>query len=370
MNGTNRLVFSLCFWLLWIGEGQAQVFPGDADNNGKVENLDVLYTGYAYGEIGPARLGLPLDATEGTISLLWEASFPSGTNYAFADANGDGAINFNDLVAISLNYGLEHAMITTNVFLEGIPGLDPLVAFDRSAIPPIITENAILEIPLFIGTADRPIVDINGLAFSISYDSELIAELSLEIDPKWMGDDGEIFMLQSQRGEGNEGKLEVALTRFGKNPVTAFGRIGTLSIIIEDDLIDLLPDHVDRLPVAISVVGIGAVDDKFNQIPLVSDSIHLEVRHPAAISDARDSEKAALIKVFPNPIRGMLTIFSAEAMEQITILNLSGQTLLALRPGHPNYFKYSTQAFPPGPLLLKITTPKGIVVKKMVVMAE
>ncbi len=364
-----RLLLSLVLCLFWQVDNFAQVFPGDADNNGRVENFDVLYTGFAYGEIGPARLGDVSQDTESFISVLWEAMFPTGQNFIFADANGDGAVDFADLLTISTNYGEEHSTVTTTIFQEGIVGLDPAVAFDRTSIPSIITENSTLEIPLILGSPDQPITDINGVAFSITYDDELIADLQLTIDPLWLGGDGQVFLLQSpvEDNPSGEGQIDMAMTRLGNTPVTSFGRIGTLSIIIEDDLIELLPDNVDSLPIAISVVGVGIIDGNFNQIPVVRDSLHLNVMHPAAISDVIDKNRNIRVKVFPNPARERIEITSSIRLEGISIHSLSGQVLFSLPLDSIKQLKLPIDFLPTGPVLLKLMTPFGPRFKKLII---
>lgn len=367
MKYIDRLLLSLllvCSLQLPI---LGQIFPGDADNNGRVENYDVLYTGYAFGEIGPSRLGeSPEDSAE-FISLLWENIFPSGLNFAYADADGNGAIDFLDLLSISTNYGAENGMVINSEFLEGIPGTDPAISFDRTAIPPLVTENSTVEIPLFLGTAENPLLDVNGIAFSITYDAELIAELRLELNPAWLGRDSQLFILQGfpDAVPANGGRLEVAMTRLGKQPSMAFGRIGTLSIIIEDDLIELLPDNVDQLPVAVSVVGLGVIDGAFNTIPVVEDSIHLEVMNPAAISDIIEKDKDRFVKVYPNPTQSELNILSADFIQEIQFYTLSGQQLKTQPVANRKRFEVPVQGLPAGPLLLKIIGTHSIVTKKI-----
>lgn len=367
MKYINRLLLSLLLVGLLQLPVFGQIFPGDADNNGRVENYDVLYTGYAFGEIGPSRLGESPEDSEEFISLLWEDIFPSGLNFAYADADGNGAIDFLDLLTISTNYGAENGVVVNNEFLEGIPGTDPAVSFDRSALPPLITENSTLEIPLFLGTPEAPLVDVNGIAFSITYDSELIADLRLELEPAWLGRDSQLFILQGlpEAGPANAGRLDVAMTRLGKQPAMAFGRIGTLSIIIEDDLIELLPDNVDQLPVAISVVGIGVIDGDFNMIPIVEDSIHLEVMNPAAISDVIDKDADRLVKVYPNPTQSQIHVLSVERIQEIQFYALNGQKLKTYPVPNLKTYEVPAQGLPAGPLLLKIIGVHSIVTKKI-----
>ncbi len=367
MKYIDRLLLSLFLLCLLQWPILGQVFPGDADNNGRVEHYDVLYTGYAFGEIGPSRLGESPDDAEAVISLLWEDIFPSGLNFAFADADGNGAVDFLDLLTISTNYGIEHGVVVASEFLEGVPGTDPAISFDRSAVPPIVTENSRLEIPLFLGTLDAPLTDVNGIAFTITYDAELIADLRLELEPDWLGRDSQLFILQGvpEASPVNQARLDVAMTRLGKQPAMAFGKIGTLSIIIEDDLIELLPDNVDQLPVAISVVGVGVIDGDFNTIPVVEDSIHLDVMNPAAISDVIDKDQNKLVKVFPNPTQSQVNIQSADLIQEVQLFMLNGQKLKTLTVPNKKDFIVPVQGLPAGPLLLKIIGVHSITTKKI-----
>ncbi len=88
--------------------GTEVVYPGDANNDKKVDVGDYYLTAAAYGRTGPSR------SLQGT---LWQAyTAPSawsstsnfqGTsvNNRFIDANGDGVINLLDLVATVVNRG-------------------------------------------------------------------------------------------------------------------------------------------------------------------------------------------------------------------------------------------------------------------------
>ena len=43
--------------ILWSVSASGQVWPGDVNNNGVVNNVDLLYLGFAHGHVGPARPG-------------------------------------------------------------------------------------------------------------------------------------------------------------------------------------------------------------------------------------------------------------------------------------------------------------------------
>ena len=81
----------------FLGQG-LEVFPGDANDDGTVNQNDVIPIGTFYGQSGPPRtLGGGFNPT---------AIVPWTTQSAtFADANGDGTINQNDVIPIGTFYG-------------------------------------------------------------------------------------------------------------------------------------------------------------------------------------------------------------------------------------------------------------------------
>lgn len=75
------------------------VWPGDTNNDGVVDILDVLPLGLYYGETGTPRA---------SSSVQWQpqASTPFNVIEAsYADAIGDGVVNQNDLLPVGLNFG-------------------------------------------------------------------------------------------------------------------------------------------------------------------------------------------------------------------------------------------------------------------------
>ena len=77
------------------------IWPGDTNNDGRVNAVDVLPIGQAFGSTGPARN----DSGEwaGQANPNWTIE-----NLAYADANGDGAVNLMDLQVVFDNYGQTH----------------------------------------------------------------------------------------------------------------------------------------------------------------------------------------------------------------------------------------------------------------------
>lgn len=76
------------------------VWPGDTDNNGYVDQSDLLPIGLSWGKTGYARDYPNLYEWTGQPCRPWEED----VRCTYADANGDSTVNQNDILAISSNY--------------------------------------------------------------------------------------------------------------------------------------------------------------------------------------------------------------------------------------------------------------------------
>ena len=86
----------------WEGEKLLSVYPGDTDNNGVVNEWDIVPIGLFFLDTGPAREDASLAWTPQNASL-WDSE-----NTVYTDANGDGEINEMDVIAIGVNWGNTH----------------------------------------------------------------------------------------------------------------------------------------------------------------------------------------------------------------------------------------------------------------------
>jgi len=351
----------------------AQVFPGDADDNGIVDHYDILPIAYAYGTVGPARVEAGSDSSELEVLALWEEAFPSGHNYAYADANGDGLIDFLDLITVHNNYNFEHSGSFTAVLTQGIAGVDAPIYFDLPTGPPI-TANTSLEIPIYLGTDDFPLDSMHGIAFSIEYNSDFFETVQLELNPGWLNESS-LFLYEAfpqsinEEGMADLGKLDVALAHLGKeNTSSGYGQIGTLNIIIQDVLVDLMPPDKDSAGVSITINEVKLVDANYQSIPIVWDSLELMIYQPDALSPVSDVLQESLVNIFPNPFSNRVHIHSTEPILAVEAFTMLGSQLWSRR------FKGNQQitlnrnhfAVGKGAYLLRIHTQKGIIQRKLV----
>jgi|GEM_PF-571970 len=81
---------------------QEKVYPGDADNNGVVDEFDILPIGIYFLNTGRPRL-YSTYAWSAQRANLWAVSAAT-----YADVNGDGQVNAKDIVGIGLNWRNTH----------------------------------------------------------------------------------------------------------------------------------------------------------------------------------------------------------------------------------------------------------------------
>ncbi|MDD4857228.1 MAG: CotH kinase family protein [Candidatus Krumholzibacteria bacterium] len=95
------------------------VYPGDTDNNGVVNALDILPIGVYFLQRGNER---------SSVSFAWGARYvlpwdvPAET---YADSNGDGVVDEKDVIGLGVNWGNTHGGVTTSFEID--PGDTDLV---------------------------------------------------------------------------------------------------------------------------------------------------------------------------------------------------------------------------------------------------
>lgn len=359
------LLITCCFWAFPL---VSQVFPGDASNNGEVDNVDLLYIGYAYGEVGPARLEVGVEFAEQAIILPWDQNFPIGLNYAYADTDGNGLIDIVDLLTVFINYGETTGIVTPVEYPVGTLGVDPVLDLHSDAIPNQLVPGNTVQIPITLGSEEAPVENINGIAFSIHYNQEIVSFISLELNAPWMSpvDAGALFHFQNFPIV-EDGVLDVAMTRFGQEPISGYGEIGVLTIVIEDDLLDLLPDQNDSLEVVVEIDEIFMLNGNFETVPVVADSVTMMLYHPNAITRTKEPAILNTLVVAPNPASGTLYIDAPITINGISVLNMLGEELLFMDGLNDRKVSLETSQLPTGMAFVQVYTNTGMAVRKILV---
>ncbi|MFK7809460.1 MAG: Ig-like domain-containing protein [Saprospiraceae bacterium] len=290
------------------------VFPGDANNDGIVNMVDVLPVGFCTGVVGPSRDN-PSPDWYGQFSEDWDG--PMGAIEKHVDTNGDGEITGADTLAINEHYGKTAAIVAGPVAtLENIP----LYFIPRTPNP---GPGDLVQIDVMLGTPAAPAFDIYGLSFSLGYNAEIVEEGTMSIqfdDSSWASYNSPMLGFSKDRYAAN--KFDVAYTRTSDVSANGYGIIATVEFVI-DDVIDLrLNEYITfRLdfegePITTNAAG--------QYVTVAGADMEMKINTKPGLNDTDD-----IIVAYPNPTDEVLNVFAngSEELEQVKIYDLIGNLL-------------------------------------------
>jgi hypothetical protein len=325
--------YSIVFYLLLIffsNPIQSQsVWPGDINNNGEVDGVDLLYWGLAFGTTGPQRAAPSVDWQAQPL-VPWSANFPSGPNYAFADCNGDGVVDEGDFEdAIEENFGLFHGPLLPNFYANAAPGDSKAPRIRLSTNTPVVQEGAIVDISFRLEDPDQTINDFYGIAFTLSYTTEYLSgDDGLDFDLKednWIGADDTYIQELFVDNDGS-GSAMLAITRTNQEGIPIQNtEIGRLKLVIEDIIVGLLIDTV-----RVQVDSIRLITKDFRSIPAMTDQIEIIVAKDTNLVVTSQKKyhqviDATQVKVFPNPVQDGFYLETPDWPDDISLFDNLGR---------------------------------------------
>ncbi|MFQ6040588.1 MAG: putative Ig domain-containing protein [Candidatus Poribacteria bacterium] len=299
------------------------VWPGDTDNSGRVDEVDVLPIGLHWGLTGPERP----DA-----SLEWEcqpAELWTPEEATYADANGDGVVDQADVLPIGVNWGRVHDVsdVASNFWLQPIKGVQP------SIIKPIAVQRRFKE-QFAVGIKVKHTRDLFGIAFAIKYThpSE-ISPLSVEAGD-FLGSDV-VFYYNVDKSKGT---IRIGISR--KHPKMGVNGSGVVAKITFQGSFNL--------PVVrAKIEAVTATDSDGRIIPFVSSQGLGDGNNSARL--APSSQTPAVSKLsqnFPNPFNPETWIpfqLTESADVTISIYDSSGKLIRVMNLGEKQAGFYTSR---------------------------
>ena len=267
-NRLTPLILCILFFSSVL-HSQNTLWPGDANNNGVANCVDLLYVGVGYNETGPQRANASTLWQAQNIDSLWANDFADNSaNLAYGDCTGDGVINTDDVVmAIKANYLRTHnstSILNSSDGYNNSSSNSPILGMQPNT--PSVSEGGQFTVDLNLGDVGLPVDDFYGIAMVISYDKPFIsmnsptqftAEANSFIDPNNSMAVNTIYTDTLAR------QVEFAYVRTNRiNAGQGYGTVGTFSFIIDDDVIE--PLIVDSL--TIKVDNVRLIDKDLNSI--------------------------------------------------------------------------------------------------------
>ncbi|MCB0580628.1 MAG: choice-of-anchor L domain-containing protein [Phaeodactylibacter sp.] len=320
------------------------VWPGDVNNDGKVNQIDHWAVGLGYGFNGPPRpnasnawQGQPMSDWNGTLTFVYEF------NRKYADCNGDGQINSGDTYAIYTNWGLTHPLRPAAF---EFPEMSIPYALEATA-----RNGAFAELALYLGETAAPLPDAYGLAFEVGFDPASVGSLQFSGAQSWLGTEGEDMMVLTKVLPG-AGIAHVSMARTDQRPQPGGGQVGTLRL--------LCPGNDCGAVTVRNVQYLQAGGDAY--------SLRGEAAWQAGTLSAVSGGVDNLVELFPNPARESFRVV-VPAAGLARLFGTNGQLAWSgnLQQGHS---EISVKGLQPGVYIFKIQLPEGLATKKVVVISD
>ena len=352
----SLLLFAISFLCFSPNCLTQTIWPGDVNNNGIVNEIDLLYLGFAYNEMGSPRTNASSDWIGQELTTEWDGTFPDGLNFAYADCNGDGVVNEVDAKIIETNLTETHDDVPfiADDILTAIPNIDP--SFTISSPSFEVPSGGSIDLDINLGSDISPVENLLGVAFTISVDPRFFKtdRTKFELDPvAWISpfsNENTSLVLNNEA----EGKITFTFTATDKKPVSGGGLIGKVSFVLIEDIVDFLVKE-DTLKVAIDSITI--VTDNLEKTPAVGACAELEVigRTTSTYNPILDK-----IKFYPNPTNGWLLLKSKEvAIEKVELVNTLGQVVYQKQLTNSTFQSLDLQTVPEGMYWLRMITELG-----------
>ena len=302
---------------LIVGDGG--VWPGDTDNDGSVDASDVLPIGQNFGVGGqPRTYGSDPD-------MDWAkkgVTFWTDSTATYADANGDGQVNQNDILPIGLNFGQSHVAAKPVIATKSLDQL-------QLALPALAVGQK-FRIELLV---DSGLSDLMGASAQLELPQDAVAMDGVEVGS--LLDNGDVLGFQNynsvfdvasaaftrKRGATTaSGQGEALVFEFTTlAPITA-GTAVTLTDVALSFSDRLMRDASGDVSMRFTLIGPTGVEDNGFSLP----------------------EAFNLAQNKPNPFNPSTTIAYAipsQSHVRLAIFNLLGQEVVRLvnqtqAPGH------------------------------------
>lgn len=346
------------------------VWPGDANDDGKVDHFDLLKIGMHYNKRGIAR----------TVNTSWQAypvtnwTAPNGTtvNPKHSDSNGSGAVSEQDVAAILQHFSKEHPFNPNDANdrtpmdypvnsavspIRVVPGVEELLITEDIRIPVLLQQT---------GEKDAPVM---ALAFGFEWTNDVAqpGTLAFEFEDNFLAENNHKILTLNRLENGNF--FYLACSRTDGQSLIGEGKIGDLVFKLKPELQE---EESIELNIAFGddaanpALKFMVIDHQEQEIPLEkTNSVVTLVKEIISSTEAVDF--GARITFLPNPAKNNFSIITnGISIQRLSIYDVAGKNLLDLN-GFTNYANVNIESLPSGLYFVRGETNEGSFVKKLIV---
>ena len=349
------------------------VWPGDANNDGVANNFDLLLLGQYFGGEGPER---PNASTDWTAQQSFDWSIeafpgPDGTadsilaDAKYADCNGDGSILADDVLPISLNYGLTHGKGESTMQSAG-----PLITL--SVQEQFIEPGMWIHLDVFLGD-DVDLEEVYGTAFTINYFNEYEGEQVIVADSieityanDWFNNNGSDDLLTIEKNlyelDQTTTKLDVGMVRTNKLGVGGGGQIASVATYITQNITG---KTAFEIPLNFYIENAVIMHSDGEMLSLEPNTTELVVENVGTGISELPVTQSALITTYPNPANDYLNVFlDGLNASVVKLYGITGQLVFEKAVDTQNV-RFATNKLNEGIYLLYIETDQGFFSEKI-----
>lgn len=335
------------------------VWPGDADNNGKVDAKDILPIALYMGETGSERtltttnwLGLSVDD--------WDNSqISNGINLKHSDTDGNGYLNEADTLSILDYYNKNHNLYT-NLITKQPDYPIYLKSLQQDSLFVGDTLNLFIE----VGDEEYPARDLNGISYKLQLDPNVVDSASVHHEfysDSWLGNASSSLQISKQI---TDGQIEAAFSRIGFDGVTGIGEIAFCDLIVEDDMEGIKRSNLSQvIPFKIKMVDIVGMNGagKTIKFPNIEKTFYLRL-------DGSLTDRKTAISIYPNPAGNNTNIFISgnDRINQYRVFNSVGMLKAYSKVDNSQKVNIDLRSYENGIYFLQIfTTGNERIIKKI-----
>ncbi len=336
------------------------VWAGDVNDDGAVNNKDILPLGYYMGFDGFLRPNAALE-WYGQYAEDWDNPYTgSPVDVKHADTDGNGVITTDDTLAISLFYDQTHNLIPS------VPPLSKGLPFTFHVLTPDPQPGDLVEVEVSLGSPSNPVTDIYGFTFDVSL-SPLIQDSALHMSyykNTWLNLNSPSMTFEKNP---RQGRLETAFTRTGGISTNGYGPVGKFDFIIIDILDGAKPGKTlssDDQPLTIQIdnsnyiSGDGKVSDGGSYTLTIPVS---RERSQKTVAEDRD------FFVYPSPATDRVNVHlnGEDLIESLTIFDALGKEVYTSGNVRLEHTVLDVSSLPDGFYVVAARTGSGNLVKKI-----
>ncbi|MEM7657126.1 MAG: T9SS type A sorting domain-containing protein [Bacteroidota bacterium] len=155
------------------------------------------------------------------------------------------------------------------------------------------------------------------------------------------------------------GQLDVAAVRTNQLPISGFGQIADITVVLDEDIA-----KTATVPFSLEFVDSKAIELSQEEIPVATQDASTEVATTTGIEDLSQ----AGIRLFPNPAQESIHLeFPERNVLQLALLTPTGQVLQQQTLTHQTHTQLPVSSLPAGMYLLRLQTQDDWLTEKIMI---